>query len=134
MDVLLSIKPKYVEEIIRGNKKYEFRKIIFKEDATRVFIYSSSPVKRIVGVFFIGEITRDTPQNLWAEFRDLSGIDEQEFFNYFTGKDEGYAIEIDDLKILDYPIDPKEHLSDFTPPQSFCYAPNYLTDFINLDY
>ena len=30
MDVLLSIKPKYVKSIIEGEKRYEFRKAIFK--------------------------------------------------------------------------------------------------------
>ncbi len=87
MNVLLSIKPQYVEEMIKGNKRYEFRKNIFKKEAEHVFIYSSSPVKKIVGVFTIGEIMRNTPKNLWNEFRDLSGISEQDFFKYFAGKD-----------------------------------------------
>lgn len=129
MDVLLSIKPGYVREIIQGNKRYEFRKIIFKEEAQRVFIYSSSPIKKIIGMFYISGIIRDTPENLWAEFRDQAGIDEKEFFNYFAGKDKGYAIEINDLKIFDDPIDPKKHHPNFNPPQSFCYAPDFLTDF-----
>lgn len=30
MKVLLSIKPEFVEEIILGNKKFEYRKSIFK--------------------------------------------------------------------------------------------------------
>lgn len=31
MEVLLSIIPRFVEEIINGNKKYEFRKKVFKK-------------------------------------------------------------------------------------------------------
>ena len=121
-----------MEEIIEGNKKYEFRKTIFKKEAKQAFIYSSSPTKKIVGLFSIGEITRNTPQKLWADFRDLSGIDEQEFFNYFRGKDEGFAIEINNLKIFDNPLNPKQHLPRFTPPQSFCYAPDSLTNDLRL--
>jgi len=30
--ILLSIKPKYVQKIIEGSKKYEFRKQIFKKN------------------------------------------------------------------------------------------------------
>jgi predicted transcriptional regulator len=40
MDVLLSVKPKFVEKIISGTKRYEFRKIIFKEnEINRIYIY-----------------------------------------------------------------------------------------------
>jgi hypothetical protein len=53
--VLLSIKPKYVKSIIEGDKRYEFRKTIFKNrEINRIYIYSSSPVKKIVGTFEIG--------------------------------------------------------------------------------
>ncbi len=46
MDVLLSVKPKYANEIIAGRKKYEVRKSIFKrENIEKMYIYSSSPVK-----------------------------------------------------------------------------------------
>ena len=48
-DVLLSIKPKYVREILDGTKQYEFRKQIFRDRSREtVFIYSSSPEKKIV--------------------------------------------------------------------------------------
>jgi len=51
MNVLLSVKPKYAEEIISGRKKYEFRKSIFKrEDIKKMYIYSSSPVKKIIAI------------------------------------------------------------------------------------
>ncbi len=60
MNVLLSIKPKYVNEIINGNKRYEFRKVIFRNrNVTTVYIYSSSPEKQIVGSFEIGDIIED---------------------------------------------------------------------------
>ena len=62
MDVLLSIKPKYVKSIIEGEKRYEFRKTIFKNrEINRIYIYSSSPVKKIVASFVIGTILEDHP-------------------------------------------------------------------------
>ncbi len=51
MNVIFSIKPKYVERILSGEKKYEFRKRIWKKQVDRVFIYASSPVKKIVASF-----------------------------------------------------------------------------------
>jgi type I restriction enzyme S subunit len=100
MNVLLSIKPKYVNEIVNGNKRYEFRKSVFRKrgNVGKVYIYASSPVKRIV-----------------------SGISEVEFFDYFRDKDKGYAIEIGMLELFG-PINPKDHVPDFSPPQSFCYT------------
>jgi len=125
MNVLLSIKPKYVEEIIKGNKKYEFRKQIFKNrNIDRIYIYSSSPIKKIIGLFLVGEIVEDHPRKLWKEYKEFSGMHKDEFFNYFNGKEEGFAIEITDLSLFNPPIDPKISFSDFIPPQSFCYL-NY---------
>lgn len=47
---------------IEGDKRYEFRKAIFRNhEIGRVFIYSSAPVKRIVALFEIGTILEDHP-------------------------------------------------------------------------
>ena len=52
MNVLLSVKPKYAEKIVEGKKKYEFRRAIFqKQNIEKVYIYSSSPVSKIVAAF-----------------------------------------------------------------------------------
>lgn len=122
MNVLLSINPKYANHIIKGNKKYEFRKSVFKNrDLELVYIYSSSPVKRIVGAFVIKNIIEKHPKQLWNEYKDYSGVDEDDFFSYFRGKEKGFAIEIGDVEVFD-PINPKEHIHGFVPPQSFCYT------------
>lgn len=124
MNVLLSIKPKYVEEILKGNKKYEFRKSIFRcrEELEVVYIYSSSPVKKIVGAFVIENIIEDHPKVPWEKFKEFSGInDEKEFFNYFGTNKKGFAIEIGDLQIFESPADPRILIPDFVPPQSFRY-------------
>jgi type I restriction enzyme S subunit len=122
MAVILSIKPKYVESILNGTKKFEFRKKIFKrKDVSEILIYSSSPVQKIVGGFEIGRILEDTPENLWNNCKEYAGIGKDEFFNYFKDKKNGYAIEIKKLKIFPEKIDPYEMIPDFHPPQSFCY-------------
>jgi len=123
MNVLLSIKPKYVNEIVNGNKRYEFRKSVFRQrdNVDRVYIYASSPVKRIVGEFTIKTIMEKHPKELWRICKEFSGISEVEFFDYFKNTDKGYAIEIGMLELFD-PIDPKDHIPDFSPPQSFCYT------------
>ena len=122
MNVLLSIKPKYANQILKGNKRYEFRKSVFKNrNLDVVYIYSSSPVKRIVGAFSIKKIIEKHPEQLWNEFKDFSGVDEADFFCYFRGKEKGFAIEIGDVEVFD-PINPKDVIPGFVPPQSFCYT------------
>jgi predicted transcriptional regulator len=122
MDVLLSIKPKYVKSIINGDKRYEFRKTIFKNrDIDRIFIYSSSPVKKIVATFKIGTILEDHPIDLWENVKDYAGIDNEVFFSYFEGKSKAFAIEIQNLQEFDEPLDPWTEVAGFVPPQSYCY-------------
>lgn len=124
MNVLLSIKPKYVDEILAGKKKFEFRKSIFKKrDISKVFIYSSSPVKKVVASFEIAGIIEASPQELWDKCHKLAGIPKQDFFDYFKNSDVGYAIEISNLEKLPEPIDPYDLKKDFSAPQSYCYLP-----------
>ena len=127
MNVLLSIKPKFVEKIMKGNKKYEFRKSVFKyrNNLEKIYIYSTSPVKKIVGTFRLGGIIKDHPENLWKNFREFSGIDEEEFFNYFGTRNIGFAIKIEKIEIFKKPIDPKIFIPNFLPPQSFYYINKY---------
>ena len=51
MKALLSIKPEFVNEILAGNKKYEYRKKIFKQDIDAIVIYASMPMGKIIGEF-----------------------------------------------------------------------------------
>ena len=122
MNVLLSIKPKYANAILNGEKEYEFRKVIFKDrNVERVYIYSSSPVKKIVGIFIVGDIIEDHPKRIWKKCHKKSGVEKEDFFDYFNGSEKGYAIKIDNLEPIEDPIDPRSLTSDFVPPQSFCY-------------
>jgi predicted transcriptional regulator len=127
MDVILSIKPKYVEAIMRGEKKFEFRKNIFKgKKIDYIYIYASSPIKRIVGYFRMHKVIEDQPENLWNRFKDVSGINNDEFFKYFADSRKGFAIEIADLEKFKNPVDPKRAIPGFIPPQSFCYLETSL--------
>ncbi len=131
MNVLLSIKPTYVEEIINGSKKYEFRRVIFRtpHEIKKVFIYSSHPVKKIIGAFTIGKIIKGSPNELWEQCNDFAGIGKENFFNYFRNKQQGFAITIENLEIFPKSFDPYSLITDFKAPQSFCYVDD---DFLDL--
>lgn len=104
-------------------KLYEFRKSIFKQKVERIYIYSTYPVKKIVGYFEVTDIICGSPEELWELFSDVSGICENEFFKYYLDVEEGFAIKIDNLVIFDEFID-MNMFDEFKAPQSFCYVEN----------
>jgi type I restriction enzyme S subunit len=124
MDVLLSIRPRYVEAILAGVKKYEFRKYWPRQRKSnqKVYIYATAPVRKIVGTFTVKSVVEDSPQKLWKRFGSSGGIDSQAFFNYFESRDWGFAIELDNLDVFGSPIEPREQILAFVPPQSYTYV------------
>lgn len=129
MSVLLSIKPKYVEQIEQGSKMYEFRKSIFKQATHEIWVYASSPIKQIVGKIHIDNIIEDSPENLWMNCKTQAGIDKKDFFKYFEGKEKGFAIKIKKFEPFEEPINPYVGTSKFTAPQSYAYIANILPQF-----
>lgn len=134
MNVLLSIKPEFAEKILDGDKRYEFRRVGFRDNELidKVIIYASSPVQRITGVFTVADVIEASPERLWSHFGDESGIEDKDrFIKYFTGKETGYAIEIQDAHRFSTPINPKTHIEEFRPPVSFKYVQDELESLLN---
>lgn len=121
MKVLLSIKPQFVEKIISGEKTFEYRKQVFKQDISTVVIYATKPVGMIVGEFKVKDILKDSPSNIWSKTKKNSGISKKFFMDYFYERDSAYALEIQDFVKFDLEIDPKDVFLNFTAPQSFMY-------------
>jgi predicted transcriptional regulator len=122
MNVILSIKPKYANAILAGEKKVEFRKLTFKKEIEKVYIYSSAPEQRIIGYFTIKNIISDTPERLWRKFNRVGSINEEDFFDYFENKEIGYSICIEKFNRFKHAIDPKKIFNNFVPPQSYMYC------------
>lgn len=121
MKVLLSIKPEYAEKIMSGEKKYEFRRKIFRRDGiTAIVIYATSPVKKVVGEFVVSGIIRRDIDTLWNETHPLGGIDKDSFDTYFSGVDTGFAIEVGETTRYQNPINLCD-IHNGPPPQSFAY-------------
>src|SRR6056297_2366742 len=122
MNALLSIKPEFADKILSGEKRYEFRKTRFSSpsEVDSVYLYASSPAQQLVGSFTFNEIIEGHPTELWREFGEESGIENQSrFMDYFSGRSTGYAIEIDEVTALESPIDPRQEVANFRPPVSF---------------
>ena len=91
--LLMSIKPKYVEKLIRGEKIVEIRKKFSpKWRGCRAVIYTSSPVQAVHGYATIKSVDRGKPNHIWNKYSNGIGCSREEFDNYTKGKDVIYAI------------------------------------------
>ena len=96
MDMLLSIKPRYVRYIRNNQKFVELRKSFPRDRRPeRIFVYESFPVKRICGWFAPREICVFPLEELWKKTKSLSCVTESDFQNYYQGKTWGTAIFFD---------------------------------------
>jgi predicted transcriptional regulator len=85
-----------------------------------VVVYASSPMKKVIGEFEIECILFDELNNLWQNTHQYAGIDKSHFLNYFSDKQQGYAIAIKNTKAYSAPLSLKENFN-MLPPQSFSY-------------
>lgn len=121
MRVLLSIKPEFAEKIFDGTKKYEFRRVIFKDPRVeKVIVYASSPYQFVMGEFDIDFILQDKIEKVWEQTHDLSGISEDYYFRYFENREIAYAIKIGKVRRYENAKSLDEY-AVHTPPQSFIY-------------
>lgn len=121
MKVLLSIKPEFADKIFKGEKKFEFRRTIFKNEAVKtVLVYASSPVQKVIGEFEIETIIKNDPEILWNMTSDFAGISRDYFMEYFSNKDFGFAIKIKNARKYKIPKCIRKDFNSF-PPQSFLY-------------
>lgn len=120
--VLLSIRPEFVEKIFTGLKRYEFRRVIFKsQTVSKVVIYASHPVQRVVGEFQVGGILALRREQLWRRTKEHSGIAKAYFDEYFGDKGIAYAIKIQGAVRYPQSLALKNLCPSAKPPQSFMY-------------
>jgi predicted transcriptional regulator len=123
--VLLSVKPRFADQIVAGTKRVEFRRVWAHEPVHWMAIYSSSPAQQIVGVVQVESVVVASPLTLWRLNGSRGGgLTKAELLSYFAGKPKGYAVMLGQVLRPQAPIEPAEIVSGFRAPQSF----RYLTD------
>ncbi len=118
--ILISINPEHVDNIIKGIKKYEYRKIAAKQDISSIIIYETTPVKRVVAEAEIIDVLEFPPEELWEITKYESGINKKFFDKYFKDRKVAYAYKLGEIKVYDEP----KLLIDYgikAAPQSFIY-------------
>ena len=119
--ILMPINPEYVDEILSGNKKYEYRKIKAKrKNIDKMVIYSTSPIMRVVAEVDVEGIIEAPPEKLWEQTKEYSGITKDFYSKYYKNKENAIAYKLGNIKVYDKP----KKLCDIGInyiPQSFIY-------------
>ena len=118
--ILIPIKPKYVKQIFNGNKKYEYRKVKPKYKVNKMIIYSTSPVKKVVGEVEILDVLVDEKEKIWDITKEYSGINKDKYFNYYKSKDYAVAFKLGNVKLYDKPKELKDIGINYVP-ESYVY-------------
>ena len=119
--MLISINPQHVENIFNGIKKYEYRKIRCKQEVDKIIIYSTYPIMKIVGEAKVEKILEDSPDNIWEETKNYSGIDLKFYQQYFKDRSKAIAYKLTNIKKYSIP----QELSSYgikSALQSFIYV------------
>ena len=137
MEILLSIKPEYWDQIRAGKKTVEVRSR-WRADfagnfAGRVWICPSGTA-RIAGWIIADHATIGTPKEIWSQFGEQTGLEKGVFFGFLGNKQKVYAIPIREVVELPYPIPlaylaiDKELPDVWPPPQSWRFLPEETTE------
>lgn len=126
--ILLSIKPKFVKNILNGTKKFEYRKRIPTKNVKTMAIYSSYPECKVVALVDIDAIIKLPVEELWETTKYHSGITKEFFDKYFKNKKYGYAYCLGYV----YKFPESYNIEEFNckkPPQDFQYI-GAITKFV----
>ena len=122
MKVLLSIKPEFANKILNGEKKFEFRKSLFKRDGIKtVLIYATMPIGKVIGEFDIEHIISNSPQEIWNETCEFSGISKSFFDDYFENRKMAHAIKVKHVREYLNPQTLEDIKVGLKAPQSYVY-------------
>lgn len=119
--MLLSINPEHVENILNGNKQFEFRKVRCRPDVDKIIIYATSPIMKVVGEVEVLDIIVDLPEQVWELTSEFAGISKQFYDKYYQNKDVAVAYRLGDVRQYINPLTLADFGINFAP-QSFVYV------------
>lgn len=116
--ILISINPQHVDKILSGIKKCEYRTRKPNREVTKMVIYETSPVKRVVAECSLDKVLTLPKDELWNITKDISGSTKDRFENYFRKQEMATGFIIKNIKRVD------KSLNDYGVsfvPQSYIY-------------
>lgn len=123
--LLFSIKPKWADAIISGDKTFELRRRAPKLTLpVSAIIYATAPVCALVASCTMGPVVSGPPVKIWNRVSSSSSVTRTEFDDYFFRCQEAYAIVIASPRRLEKPLSLR-YLRDtiqFSVPQAWAWA------------
>lgn len=121
--MLLSINPEHVENILKGIKTYEYRKVLCKRKVDKIVIYATFPVKKVVAEVEVLDVLQMDKEKLWKLTKKSSGITKDFYDQYYKEKDMAVAYKLGAIIKYDQP-QTLEQLGIKVAPQSYMYLPD----------
>ncbi len=122
-NILISLASRYAEKIFAGEKQVELRRRTMRvAPGATVWIYVKLPVGSIVGRAKVEAVHASSPASLWRRFGLVSGLSKEEFFEYFKGVTQGFALVLEGARRLrqSLSLDSLRRIVEgFNPPQFF---------------
>lgn len=103
--VLMSFRPEWAASVLDRGTRWELRRTRCGcEPGTDVLVYESGKVRKLAGVFVVGEVLAAHRYELWDRVAGSCGVDWDGFADYLAGLEVGYAIEVCHPRRLPEPV------------------------------
>lgn len=122
-NLIISIHPKYVDFIDKGEKIFEIRtRRLNVEEGARVWIYRTLPDACISSTATIEKIIEIAPRQAWKKFSKEMCVSKLDFENYTKNRKLIYLLELRRVQFLNTPLTLnrlRKEIPPFFPPQFF---------------
>lgn len=133
--LILSIKPRFLDLILTGLKTVELRKASTKiEPGTTILLYATSPRCEIVGSAQVDFRALLSKEDIWMKYSRMAGVTRIDFESYYADAPTGVVLGLRSVARFLIPV----HLDDirevdgrFRPPQSYMRAPQFVGAMVN---
>lgn len=124
--IMIAIQPLWADEILSGNKKWEYRRVTMNViPGDRLLLYASGNIHAIVGEAVIEKVLNEPVSLLIEHTKDEVLEKEEHLRKSFAGHEVGHAIKIRAPLRYETPLTLvfiRQHVPNFVPPQSFYYV------------
>jgi predicted transcriptional regulator len=122
-DIVISVKSKFVERILAGEKVAELRRRAPRiNPGCRIWIYTTAPEATVMLRVTVDRVVTGSPTEIWSKHRNTLGVSIDEFETYFADADSACAILFSRVQEV-IPVVPLSEIRKrarfFQPPQFF---------------
>ena len=120
---IISLKPRYVDLILSGEKTVELRnRVVRMEPGTVIWIYATRPVGGIVALAELDSVVHDTPAEIWLRYEREICIDRAHFDSYINNRESVSALILSSVRKLKQSVTLdwiRRSTGNFQPPQFY---------------